>query len=75
MQEKSETLLRNRPRIQATSPTDETLPHPDLPNSVQAVVVVRAGAVYYSDPNNHRNRKVSLERTVTTVVGSGPAGA
>jgi sugar lactone lactonase YvrE len=43
--------------------------------SIQAVAVDRAGAIYFSDPNSHRIRKVSPEGTITTVVGSGPAGA
>jgi sugar lactone lactonase YvrE len=42
--------------------------------SVQAVAVDRAGAIYFSDPNSHRIRKVSPEGMLTTVVGSGPAG-
>jgi hypothetical protein len=44
-------------------------------NLPRHVVVDRAGNVFFSDANNHRVRKVSVEGMIATVAGSGPAGA
>jgi sugar lactone lactonase YvrE len=38
------------------------------------LAVDRAGNLYIADTNNHRVRKVTPDRTITTVAGSGPTG-
>jgi hypothetical protein len=43
-------------------------------NLPRYVVVDRAGNVFFSDDNNLRVRKVSVDGLITTVAGSGPAG-
>jgi len=44
-------------------------------NLPRHVVVDRAGNVFFSDENNLRVRKVSVDGIIMTVAGSGPAGA
>jgi hypothetical protein len=40
-----------------------------------AMAVDSAGNLFFADANNHRIRKVSPDGTISTVAGSGPAGA
>jgi NHL repeat len=44
-------------------------------NLPRNMVADQAGSLYFADANNHRVRKVSPEGIITTVAGSGPAGA
>lgn len=43
-------------------------------NYPRDVAVDSAGAVYIADANNHRVRKVTVDGTISTVVGTGAAG-
>jgi trimeric autotransporter adhesin len=44
-------------------------------NFPHGMSIDRAGTLFFADSNNHRIRKVSADGIITTVAGSGPAGA